>query len=106
MTHLSLFIVKNTQYAGDTVERMDYCGNFFSMKEARKALLNQINILSKSTEANDMQPTMNNRDFFHFYVKQPSGYEEKRHIVISKVYKSDRKSIIMKLDVLEKIKFK
>ena len=100
----SLFLIRETQYAGIIVERMDYCGLFYNMKDARKALLNQINNLASSDKANEMQPTMNDKDFFHFYVKQPNGFEEKRYIVISKDYKSSRKSILMNIEAINKVK--
>ena len=72
---------------------------FDTLKQAREALMYQLDILSKSSKSNIYQPTMNFKDRFHYWTDE--GY--KRHLVISKYYKSNRYSIFMKRAALEKI---
>jgi len=92
----TLFLISETQN-GNQVEKLDI--DFYSLKEARKELLRQINILASKDDSNETQPTMNFKDRFHFWIDG-----EKRHFVISKVYKSVKKSIRMEIEAVEKLK--
>lgn len=85
----ALFLITET-IAGQKVELMDYCSTFHYLKDARKALMHQLQILSSNEDVNEIQPTMNFKDRFHFWIDG-----EKRHIVISKYYKAERCSLRM-----------
>lgn len=94
----ALFLISETQF-GTTTELMDYSGTFDYLKDARKELAYHLNKMATSDEANELQPTMNFKDRFHFFVGN-----EKRHIVISKFYKSESRSIRMTMEAESKIK--
>lgn len=104
----ALFLITESEFEGSkfetTVELMDYSGEFRGLKDARTALMNQINILANSVDSNEMQPTMNFKDRFHFYITQENGVKEKRHIVISDTYKASRMSLRMIWEAKDKIK--
>jgi len=94
----ALFLITESEF-GTEVELMDYCGKFDYLKDARESLNWQLNNLASKEDANELQPTMNFKDRFHFWVDG-----EKRHIVISKVYKAERRSLRMRYEAIEKIK--
>ena len=80
----ALFLITET-IDGQKVEFMDYCSTFHYLKDARSALMSQLQNLSSKEDVNEIQPTMNFKDRFHFWIDG-----EKRHIVISKYYKADK----------------
>jgi len=96
----ALFLIEETNegqtYARHYNEAWD-C--FYTLKEARAALMYRLNILAKCERANDLQPTMNHKDRFHYWEGS-----RKKHLVISKYYKAARNSIFMVNNALEKIK--
>tara|TARA_R110000744_G_scaffold275082_4_gene388072 strand:+ start:151 stop:462 length:312 start_codon:yes stop_codon:yes gene_type:complete len=93
----ALFLITESEFGTD-VEFMDYCGKFDYLKDAREALKWQIDNLASKENVNELQPTMNFKDRFHFWVDG-----EKRHIVISKVYRAKRRSLRMRYEAIEKI---
>lgn len=72
-----------------------------TLKQVRKELEYRLTNISQKENANELQPTMNYKDRFHFYVKNENGSEDKRHMVISDFYKSPKKSLLMKYKVLD-----
>ena len=91
----SLFLISETNN-GSQVKKMDL--DFDYLKDARVELFRQINILASSKDSNEIQPTMNFKDRFHFWIDG-----EKRHFVISKSYKSNKRFIRMELEALDKL---
>ncbi len=65
------------------------------VKYIRKELMRRLEHMASREDVNDLQPTMNYKDRFHFFVGNDT-----RHIVISNYYKSDKKSLLMKNMVL------
>ena len=91
----SLFLISETNN-GSQVDRLDIDFNY--LKDARAELFRQINILSSKSDANETQPTMNFKDRFNFWIDG-----EKRHFVISKYYRSNKRAIRMELEALDKL---
>ena len=91
----ALFLISETSN-GTTVEQLGLTNHY--LKDARTDLMNHLNRLSVSEDSNEMQPTMNFKDRFHFWVDG-----EKRHIVISNFYKAERCSLRMINEAKEKI---
>ncbi len=95
----ALFLIEETNDGQTYARHYDEAFKFFyTLKEAREALMHRLNILSKCERANDLQPTMNHKDRFHYW---EGG--RKNHLVISKYYKAERNSIYMVNKALEKI---
>lgn len=92
----ALFLITET-IDGTNVEQFGLTHHY--LKDARNDLMEHLNRLASNEEAYEMQPTMNFKDRFHFWV---GG--EKRHIVISKFYTAPRCSIRMVNEAKEKIK--
>lgn len=91
----AVFLITET-LAGNKVDQLG-CSHHY-LKDARKDLMSHLNRLSSSDDVNEIQPTMNFKDRFHFWIDG-----EKRHIVISKYYKSERCSLRMKWEAEEKL---
>ena len=62
--------------------------SFYTIEDARNAYKEQLNLLSKHEKANEFQPTENQKDAFHFYVRLDNGEEVKRGFFISRVFKT------------------
>jgi hypothetical protein len=93
----ALFLITETEF-GKEVEFLDYLRTHENLSSARKVLKSQINMISSKEDAYETQPTMNFKDRFHFFIGK-----ETRHMVISKYYKSERKSLVMRNEALEKL---
>ncbi len=65
------------------------------VKYLRKELMRRLQHMASREDANVLQPTMNYRDRFHFFVGN-----DVRHIVISDYYKNNNQSLLMKNKVL------
>jgi hypothetical protein len=74
----------------ETFETIELHSTFTTLKEAKKELMNQINILANHESANEIQPTMNFKNRFNFFIGK-----EKRSMVISNFYSSERMSLRM-----------
>jgi len=93
----ALFMITETEY-GIQYELLEYLRVNHTLKSARQVLMKQINIIASRDDANETQPTMNYKDRFHFFIDK-----ETRHMVISNFYKSDKCSIRMRLEAIDKI---
>lgn len=93
----ALFLITETEF-GKEVEFLDFLRVHNTLKTAREKLFGQINIISSRDDSNETQPTMNFKDRFHFFIGK-----ETRHMVISRYYKSESKSLVMRNEALNKL---
>lgn len=93
----TIFLIKQNQEEKQT-EQIGLIHN--SLKEARKELKEHLDVsLHLQSSKQVEQVTENFKDRFHFFIGS-----EKRNIVISRYYKSKRKSIAMRNLAIEKLK--
>jgi len=80
-------------FAETSLQKISTFKEYYNIEYARNDMKELFTNLFNHKNSNEYQPTtFGKKDYFHFYVKQEDGVEEKRAFFITKKYKTKKYS--------------